>query len=82
MDAFNAKVATEARRIFDSEFWKMYRAAIEKKLREHEHLLKSSPLDRIVRVQGYVAALEYVKWLPDELLKQLTGEPSETAPKE
>ncbi len=81
MDAYQTKVTAEARQLMQTEFWKMYQTEIDKELNKYVKYLRSAPIDMILKTQGQIAALEYMKMLPTKVLENL-GEPSETAPKE
>ena len=66
------RIIEEYTRLLDSGFWKLYNAELAKMLSNRMDKLRNGALETIQYTQGEVKALEIVKSLPDNIIKELS----------
>ena len=54
------------------KFWERYRLEIAKYLDTRSEMLETSPVDRVLALQGECRAIKYIQNLPEKLVAELT----------
>jgi hypothetical protein len=65
-------LVSEFLQLRDSTFWKFYSDKIDSMLSNRMDKMKTCSIDSVLSTQGEIRALEIVKSLPDNLIKELS----------